>query len=274
MRVRSGGVLPTRVGRACRATPRNVVLVHLFRVYCPLHAHTHARTHAGTQAMEVNVELRRKEKQPLGIFFRCQSAPPYCQVAKLLDSGAAMASREVHVGDALLSINEKDVQGLTPEEVKDVLKACSAEAPVRLRLQRPLTNGAPISNGPSDSQEEVEAAGSKSSSSPRARRVGLSTTLSSIEEGAQPSKPRPRLSFTPESNSKKEDYPKLSASKSVDLHNLPQWRRQMAQMVSLKNLLDGHEMTDRLHNHCRDLKVREEDGMLGCDDVGVTVTVK
>lgn len=220
---------------------------------CPLHRHTHL--HPLAETMEVNVALHRKEKQPLGIFFRCLSTPPYCQVAKLLDSGAAMASNEVHIGDILLNINEKDVQSLTPEDVKDVLKACSADMPVRLKLQRTLTNGAPLSNGPSDSQDEAEVTEPKSSPR-RSRRVGLAVPLPSIEEGAPPGKPRPRLSFTPETNSKKEEYPKLAASKSVDLHSLPQWRRQMSQMVSLQNLLDGHEMTDRLHNRCRDLRVR------------------
>ncbi len=42
----------------------------------------------------------------------------------------------------------------------------------------------------------------------------------------------------------------LRGSKSLDLANLPQWRAgNAAQSITVQNLLDGHEMSDRLHTN-------------------------
>ena len=216
------------------------------------------------------MELTRKEKQPLGIFFRCLPEPPFCQVAKLHDTGAATASGEIHMGDILLNVNGHNVEHLKPEEVKDVLKSCVGETSIRLALRRTLTNGQPVSNGPSGSPEREGPAPIKPHPSPsRTRRSGMALTLPGIDEkessgggGGRPGPdPHHRLSLTPEIGRKsmvdrKSEMLKLAPSKSVDFQILPQWRqRQTSEMVPIQNLLDGHEMSDRLHNHCKDVKV-------------------
>ena len=66
--------------------------------------------------------------------------------------------------------------------------------------------------------------------------------------------PTHRHSLTPEAIRKPIDNIKRAAplrgSKSLDLANLPQWRSgNPSQNITVHNLLNGHEMSDRLHNN-------------------------
>lgn len=61
-----------------------------------------------------------------------------------------------------------------------------------------------------------------------------------------------RHSLTPEVKKPVDEVKRmhLRSSKSLDLANLPQWRASgSAQSVTLHNVLDGSEMSDRLHNN-------------------------
>ena len=65
--------------------------------------------------------------------------------------------------------------------------------------------------------------------------------------------PTHRHSLTPEAVRKPVEVIKratpLRGSKSLDLANLPQWRAGSAmQSITMRNLLDDHEMSDRLHS--------------------------
>lgn len=50
--------------------------------------------------MDVTVELALRESQSLGIGFSQLESPPYCQVAKLQEKGAAKESEKIQIGRA------------------------------------------------------------------------------------------------------------------------------------------------------------------------------
>ena len=222
--------------------------------------------------MDVTVKLKLSKNQPLGIGFCQLERPPHCQVAKLLETGAANESGEIHEGDLLVSLNGKDVQHLSPEEVKELLVGLIGDSEITLELRRTAVNGTQtdlkVLNGPS-----VGVTLPSPESSPRDRRRGIlvqrprrqgvigglgdHSRLSEIEEGRPmppgaliPPLDKKRFSLTPEATRKQPlaQRPHLRVAKSLDLSNLPQWRQQATQMIPLKNLQEGSELHDRLHN--------------------------
>ena len=210
--------------------------------------------------MDVTVELALRESQSLGIGFSQLESPPYCQVARLQEKGAARESGKIHEGDTLLTINGKDVRGLNPEEVREMLRSLPKSTGITLGLHRPTMNGGlAVENGHS-----IKLKPSSPETSPRMGRrrragviAGLSDKLPDIDEGSSlptgclhPPQDKKRYSLTPESSRKQEQPHRMpiKAAKSLDLSNLPQWRQQAMQMVPLKNVQDGGELHDRLHN--------------------------
>lgn len=223
--------------------------------------------------MDVSVKLKLAKNQPLGIGFCQLERPPHCQVARLLETGAAKESGEIYEGDLLVGLNGKDVQHLSPEEVKELLMSLVGAPEITLDLRRTAVNGTQMSlkvvNGPS-----VGVTLPSPESSPRGHRRGMMmqrprrqgviaglgdhSRLSEIEEGRPMQSgalnPTPldkkRFSLTPETTRKQPPAQKshLRVAKSLDLSNLPQWRQQATQMVPLKNLQEGTELHDRLHN--------------------------
>ena len=191
--------------------------------------------------------------------------PPCFQVAQLVQEGAAASSNQVNEGDLLLSVNGQDVQLLSPDEVRKLLAVHSSNRFITLGLRRPAMNGN-RSNGPGTLAPDLVIQGTSPESSPKPERkmktrrtgavtqegklprIGEYTTHSSFPNMELP--PEKRLSLTPEMP-RRLPMP-LTASKSLDLSNLPQWR-QASKMVPLQNLLDGTELHDRLHN--QELKV-------------------
>lgn len=220
--------------------------------------------------MDVTVKLELLENQSLGIGFSQLESPPYCQVAKLQEKGAAKESGKIHEGDTLLSINSKDVRELSPEEVREMLQSLPKSTGVTLGLHRTAVNGGlTVENGPS-----ITLKPSSPETSPRMGRrrragviSGLADRLPDIDEstslsagGLHPPQDKKRYSLTPET-SRKQEQPRrmpIKTAKSLDLSNLPQWRQQAMQMVPLRNVQDGSELHDRLHN--QQIKVS---GLLG-----------
>ena len=208
----------------------------------------------------MTVKLELLENQSLGIGFSQLESPPYCQVAKLQDKGAAKESGKIHEGDTLLSINSKDVRGLNPEEVREMLQSLPKSAGVTLGLHRAAVNGGlTLENGPS-----ITLKTSSPETSPRMGRrrragviSGLADRLPDIDEssllptgGLHPPQDKKRYSLTPQTSRKQEQPHRMpiKTAKSLDLSNLPQWRQQAMQMVPLRNVQDGSELHDRLHN--------------------------
>ena len=208
----------------------------------------------------MTVKLELLENQSLGIGFSQLESPPYCQVAKLQEKGAAKESGKIHEGDTLLSINSKDVRELSPEEVREMLQSLPKSTGVTLGLHRTAVNGGlAMENGPS-----IRLKPSSPETSPRMGRrrragviSGLADRLPDIDEstslsagGLHPPQDKKRYSLTPET-SRKQEQPRrmpIKTAKSLDLSNLPQWRQQAMQMVPLRNVQDGSELHDRLHN--------------------------
>ncbi len=140
-----------------------------------------------------------------------------------------------------------------------------------------MQNGHPVINVEPVSPTRVSPIDSSASSSPevpnippatrggakeKRKAMGSSRGLPQIDEGEPPGMngslqpPQGSLShrhsFTPEAVRKPvEDLRKnmMRTCKSLDLANLPQWRTGSGvQSVNIHNLLDDHEMTDRLYN--------------------------
>jgi len=220
--------------------------------------------------MDVSVKLKLAKNQPLGIGFCQLERPPHCQVARLLETGAAKESGEIYEGGLLVGLNGKDVQHLSPEEVKELLMSLVGAPEITLELRRTAVNGTQtglkVVNGPSFGvtlpSPESSPGGHRRVQRPRRQGViaglGDHSRLSEIEEGRpmQPGSLNPtpldkkRFSLTPETTRKQPPAQKshLRVAKSLDLSNLPQWRQQATQMVPLKNLQEGTELHDRLHN--------------------------
>lgn len=226
------------------------------------------------------VELKRTATQPFGIGFKKTTKPPYCQVSKLSDGGAAMQNGKIHVGDLLLGINGRNVQHVEPEQLKELMTQYKNDLTLILEVRRVnfgTTENQVIMNGGTptinvghvspDLPDSVSSTSSSPGQSPnaqrRGRRSGAPTpTLPDIEEGkptelrVSASTDQKRHSFTSEVQRKSPEINRLKISKSssLDLANLPQWRKSTSHMVNIQNLLDGSEMVDRLHN--QEVKVR------------------
>ena len=232
----------------------------------------------------VTVNLSKDHGQFLGIGFKKLLKPPFCQVSKLVEHGIAAKSGSVHEGDLLLSVNGINVQHLTPDEVRGVLSRYSGDPNIVLELNRlkttensinggdkePVVNGYPVINIEDHHSTNNQVDGSSSSQkrqkwgNRRERRVnimqpGNGSLLPDISEGVADknslnvidiSEVTERHSLTPEMSRKPlEEFNRASlrTSKSLDLANLPQWRANAAPSITLHNLLDSTEMTDRLH---------------------------
>ena len=235
---------------------------------------------------DLTVNLKKECEQSLGIGFKRLPRPPHCQVSALVENGVASMSGQIEIGDLLLNINGINVQHLSPGEVGAVLARHSADSTIALEVRRSsanrisnninssedvLPNGYPAINVVSSSPEQALREGGSSPEkniSPvpvgkrRTRRtnvisggVGPLTEIPEAEDTLHLPNCSPEIShrhsFTPEASRKTvEDVKKVSmrSSKSLDLSNLPQWRAgSSAQSVTIHNLLDDTEMTDRLH---------------------------
>ena len=226
--------------------------------------------------MDVTVLLEKQPNQTLGIGFKKLSRPPYCQISKLVP-GAATQSGKVCEGDVLLGVNGQNVQHLSPDEVREVLSRYSNDTRLLIELRRvsvdTVPNGvvpsinvgvtsperkSPDFNGSSESSPDASP---RLSDRPRRRgRSGIndSSMLPGIQEGNPPPGLFPshlqekRHSLTPEPSRKTHVTNPMKTAKTVELTSLPQWRQAMEQ-VPIQNLIDGHELHDRLHN--QELKV-------------------
>lgn len=238
--------------------------------------------------MDITVRLEKQPNQSIGIGFKKLPKPPFCQVFKLVQNGAAFQSGKVSEGDMLLSVNGHNVTHLSPDGVRDILSRFSNNTELLLELRRPtseIPNGVvPAINCPtptspelpsmevingSDSSPETSPQISTHNRSPRTRRSGLhdrgvtfaKNALPGIQEGALSATPSPGLfpavekkrhSLTPELTRRTHIMNQLKSTKSLDLANLPQWR-QATEQITVQNLIDGTELYDRLHN--QELKV-------------------
>ena len=236
--------------------------------------------------MDVTVNLTKKPGQSLGIGFKKLPKPPHCQVTKMVENGVAVKSGLLHKGDVLLSVNGLNVQHLSPSEVATVIERHNDSCSVALEVRRSLTNGnindTPIQNGhPVINIEHVSPdiplTDSSTSSSPdvtfappnrgiKTRRGMFNATkgLQQIDEASPPNMPNGlqlphnqqsqshRHSLTPEAVRKPVEEMRKNAMrtcKSLDLANLPQWRTGgAAPSIAIHNLLDDHEMSDRLYS--------------------------
>lgn len=228
---------------------------------------------------DITVNLYKERGQSLGIGFSKLPHPPFCQVSILVANGVAAECGLISEGDLLLSVNGVNVQHLNPNEVGGVLARHSTDSTITLELRQQMINGnmnditnieEPIPNGhpqiivdPIPPPENINTTPTKVRHAGRVRRTAEST-LPEIKEDIDKDnnvsnsldvQPQPvhRHSLTPKPV---EDMNRSSirSSKSLDLANLPQWRAGTVapQTVTLHNLLNGHEMSDRLHmNACK-----------------------
>lgn len=232
------------------------------------------------------MSLKKDAGQSLGVGFKKVSRPPHCQVSILVENGVAAQSGLVQKGDLLLSVNGINVQHLSPNEVVGVLARHSTDSTIMLELRREMQNGnmndinnelnshptiqIDRSESPTDIHPGSESSPSPPSNSPtRPRRRNNNVgSLPEIEEDSPEknnflvSNPTvtQRHSITPEPIRKSLEELRraaLRSSKSLDLGNLPQWRTgSSAKSVPIHNLLDGSEMTDRLHT--KSIKVKQQ----------------
>lgn len=185
--------------------------------------------------------------------------------AHLARSSLSLSLSQIQVGDVLLSINGKNVEESPPNEVRAMLAEIQSGVPVKLGLRRPAMNGeGNLENGLPQLVTETPSP----DTSPMSRRrrpfrmaaMDGHSGLDNIPETHSLDLPAysidKRHSLTPEMPRKAFSKPvPIKTSKSLDLSNLPQWRLQVSQMVPLKNLIDGTELTERLHNTCKEVKV-------------------
>ena len=233
---------------------------------------------------DVLIEIKRSPGQPIGLRFKKAAKPPYCEVKEVVEGGAAIQSGKIHVGDLLLGINGKNLQHVEPEQLLETMQQYRNQTSLifemrRMTFLKPTMNGdTPEINVRTPSPDVVDDSPlSSSNASPnrspsasrRIRRSG--TALPDIQEGRLAEdgtllglglglglQDQKRLSLTPESSRKSPEIEKLKISKStsLDLANLPQWRKSGSHSISLQYLIDGSETVDRLHNHVSEVKVR------------------
>lgn len=183
--------------------------------------------------MEYTVSLRKTPEQALGIGFKGLQVPPYCQVGCVLKDSAAGEQGEIKEGDLLLEVSGMDVTEQNPDEVRQTLGSCAKENVIELKLRRPAADrarvrrsGAGVAPLHVSSEEEVSPKHLMPSPNP-------------------PADVRHRRSYTV-SNSVDKPIPMVS-SHSVEFGELPQYRR-LTQHIPLQNLINGTELSDRLHN--------------------------
>ena len=205
--------------------------------------------------------------------------PPFCQVYKLVDEGAARQSGKVHEGDMLLCINGRSVQNQTPDDVRKVLSCYTQDTKILLELRRPISsitmndslsnedipNGHPPTYSSPQSPDEPDIANLSPEGSPkmsgRTRRSPVFGGLPGIQETPvsnntlSPHSYNPALqdmraqrhSLTPDATRRVKQM-SLKPAKSLDLANLPQWRQHTTLQVPLRNLITETDTHDRLHN--------------------------
>ena len=232
--------------------------------------------------MDIPVLLNKAPGQSLGIGFKKMPQPPYCQVYKLVGEGAARESGKVLEGDMLLSINGRNVQHQTPDEVRKLLSGFTQDTTIFLELRRlisnsDLSNGHPSSPRSPDIPEIVNISPEVSPNLEGRRRrqpvlpgieeaptkSDLNTVSAHHSLGHNHTPPlqdhRGRYSLTPQSltpnATRRFHHLSLKPAKSLDLANLPQWRQHATPQVPLKNIITEAEMYDRLHT--QGIKVRE-----------------
>ncbi len=178
-----------------------------------------------------------------------------------------LPTAQIQVEDVVISVNGNNVQESPPSEVRAMLAKIGPGVAVTLGLRRPAINGE-MENGLVPMVQTQSPSPEPSPSQRRRRPVRapavdgvLGHGLDNIPESHSldiPATADKRHSLTPEMNRKTFTKPvPLKSSKSLDLSSLPQWRRQSTQMVHLQNLIDETELTDRLHDRSRELKVRQ-----------------
>ena len=233
---------------------------------------------------DVLIEIKRSPGQPIGLRFKKAAKPPYCEVKEVVEGGAANQSGKIYVGDFLLGINGKNLQHVEPEQLLETMQQYRNQSSLifemrRMTFLKPTMNGdTPEINVRTPSPDVVDESPQNSSntspnrspSAPRKmRRSG--TALPDIQEDLLVigNSDQKRLSLTPESSRKSPEIEKLKISKStsLDLANLPQWRKSGSHSVSLQYLIDGSETVDRLHNHANEVKVRLKFQRHHCDIV-------
>ncbi len=218
---------------------------------------------------DVLIELTRIPGQRFGIGFQKAAKPPYCLVNKLLEGGAALQSGKIQEGDYLLGINGKNLQHVDPEQLKEIMLQYRNDTKLIIEMRR-TSCLKPNQNGSTPSIQVLTSSNTGSSVAPNRSPLGTRSRrspnlLPDIKEGKPDEstgmlhvmrRPEHRQSLTPETHRKMPGLDKLKISKStsLDLANLPQWRKAAGQSVSLEYLIDGTETTDRLHNH--EMKVR------------------
>ncbi len=228
----------------------------------------------GTMCDEL-IELKRQSGQPFGVGFEDVAMPPYCRVNDIVEGGAAQQNGRIRVGDLLLGINGKNLQHVTTAKLKDVMVKYRNENTLIIEIRHTtlpapdhLSLDTPVINIDRQSPENVSKDGSSPNRSPlAARRIRkMGGTLTDIKEGKSVDTPgyllvgnrnEHRNSLTPQTTRKIREIEKLKICKStsLDLANLPQWRKTAGQSVGLEYLINGSEMVDQLHNH--ELKVSE-----------------
>lgn len=216
------------------------------------------------------IELKRQSGQSFGVGFEDTAKPPFCRVNKIVEGGAAQQNGKIRVGDLLLGINGKNLQHITTAQLKDVMVQYRNENTLIIEIRHAALPGhnqlgldAPsISIGRHSPEHGSRDGGSPNRSPlsarrPRTRKGGV---LTDIKEGKSvdipgflpvASRSDHRSSLTPQTTRKMPEIEKLKISKStsLDLANLPQWRKTAGQTIGLEYLIDGSEVVDQLHNH-------------------------
>ncbi len=220
--------------------------------------------------MDELIELKRQSGQSFGIGFEDASKPPFCRVNKIVEGGAAQQNGRIRVGDLLLGINGKNLQHVTTAQLKDVMVQYRNENTIIIEIRHTtfpapdhlsVESVTPVINVGTHSPEHKSREQISPDLSPlvarRTRRTG--SMLSDIKEGKSIETPGSllvghrsdhRSSLTPQTTRKMPEIEKLKISKStsLDLANLPQWRKSAGQAIALEYLIDGSEMVDQLHN--------------------------
>lgn len=235
--------------------------------------------------MDLTVHLKKDPGQSLGIGFKSLAKPPHCQVVKMVENG--VASGLVHKGDLLLSINGLNVQHLNPAEISNVLERFNNKNYLDLEIRRSLANGNlktsstkcsdlvqnghPVIYVEPTSPDRISLESDSPSPSPDMFSTGARPPrtnflepkgLPQIEEMTDPKSNglhlltadhpiSPRHSLTPEATRKPLDVlrkTKMRSCKSLDLGVLHQWRTGSMPGMTVHNLLNDSEMTDRLYN--------------------------
>jgi hypothetical protein len=265
------------------------------------------------QMTDLTITLTKNRGDSLGIGFKKLTEAPRCEVSILVSNGVAAQSGLIREGDLLLSVNDVNVEELSPSEVGGVLARHSTDSSITLKIRRDVTTNGSASDieVQEDDMEEEEASchptiiveddspysptiiieDSPSVSPDHAsvspvsdaplERKGAPVTgwrggqggrrsrrsndiIPEIDEVTSDSGPKPQTSLNLEVQQvavkrhsltpvppKEEVSGKFAirSSKSLDLANLPQWRAGSGHHnVVIHNLLDGTELTDRLHS--------------------------